>query len=218
MNKGFIVPKSITYAILCALLIAGFGCKKDEEKGPKPIADFSSDITTVYECEYVDFYDLSQNSPNRYEWHFYGGDPEFRNFSGTGSDFIVIDDLFVRYDSIGTFPVSLTVRNKNGESTIVKQDYIKVISNPNPIIHCKIIGNGIPESVIITYLNENESVDCIVNYNSLFINKFYAVLPIKYLDKTVSLKCVYTTDGTDTKETQSINVNITQNTYLNFNF
>lgn len=214
MNKVFIVSKSIAYAMLCAMLIAGFGCKKDEEKGPKPIADFASDITTVCKYEHVQFIDNSQNTPNAYEWQFPGGSPDSRRYSGPGSG-SMSEFLDIRYDSIGTFPVSLTVRNENGESSITKNNYITVISNPKPIIHGRIIGNRNGLNITITYLGSNESVACELD-NNAEIYTFFSLLPEKYLGKTVSMKCAYSTDEATIEVTQSVEITVTQETFVDF--
>lgn len=86
--------------------------------GDPPIADFSGNPTTIAVGSTVDFTDLSENNPTAWDWTFQAGDPENstqQNPSG------------ITYDIPGTWNVTLTATNTNGEDTEVKNAYITVV-------------------------------------------------------------------------------------------
>ncbi len=86
----------------------------------EPVADFYANTTTIYAGENVKFTfnGTAGNAPNTYIWSI-------------KPDEIVesTEQIFIaRYDTLGLFNVSLTVRDANGDaSDMVKIDYIKVI-------------------------------------------------------------------------------------------
>ncbi|MEO6167292.1 MAG: PKD domain-containing protein [Chitinophagales bacterium] len=87
-----------------------------------PIADFTSDVTSVNFGGTVNYFDLSMNVPSSWEWHFEGGIPETSTAQHpTG----------IVYNDVGTFDVSLKVTNVFGTNIIVKTDYITV----NPVFN-----------------------------------------------------------------------------------
>ncbi|MDR2834927.1 MAG: PKD domain-containing protein [Bacteroidales bacterium] len=94
----------------------------------KPIADFEADRTFIAPGNFVNFTDLSKNSPFRWEWIFQGGVPSNsyeQNPSG------------IRYQNAGSYCVTLIVHNNVGTDTLKKCVYIRVattdpcLSNPN---------------------------------------------------------------------------------------
>ncbi|MBU0766001.1 MAG: choice-of-anchor L domain-containing protein [Bacteroidetes bacterium] len=88
-----------------------------------PVADFTVSEDTILEGESVVFTDLSQNSPNSWDWDFPGGSPV-----GSSSG---IPDI-VTYYVAGVYDVSLTVVNVYGSDTETKTDYIVVESPVYP--------------------------------------------------------------------------------------
>ncbi|TET23080.1 MAG: PKD domain-containing protein [Candidatus Stahlbacteria bacterium] len=85
-----------------------------------PDADFTADPRSGPAPLTVSFTDLSTGDPTEWEWDF--GDTRT---STTRNPTHV-------YDSEGTYTVSLTVRNADGEDTEVKTNYITVTSGPLP--------------------------------------------------------------------------------------
>ncbi|MFO7830240.1 MAG: PKD domain-containing protein [Bacteroidales bacterium] len=96
--------------IIPALLVA---CE-EEDNSPKP--DFSTDSQVVSEGESISFTDQSSNNPLSWEWTFEGGTPQ----SSTSQNPIV------EYNQAGTYDVTLTVKNEDGENTLTKTDLITV--------------------------------------------------------------------------------------------
>ncbi|MCI5082438.1 MAG: PKD domain-containing protein, partial [Saprospiraceae bacterium] len=71
--------------------------------GP-PVAGLFTPVTNVCPGSLVPFIDQSQNNPSSWDWQFTNGDPSTSN----------LQHPLVRYNDIGTFPVSLTVENPSG--------------------------------------------------------------------------------------------------------
>lgn len=82
-----------------------------------PIADFSSNLTLVFEGQSILFTDLSENEPLSYTWTFEGGTPE------TSSS----QNPVITYNTAGTYDVTLYVENSAGNDEMVKTDYITVL-------------------------------------------------------------------------------------------
>jgi PKD repeat protein len=84
-----------------------------------PIADFTANITEIAEGETVSFTNTSQNNPDKYEWYFQGGTPQYSSE----------ENPVISYANEGTYNVFLTV--KKGTLTHIerKNDYIKVHKN-----------------------------------------------------------------------------------------
>ena len=81
-----------------------------------PIADFTSDSTTIIEGGMVHFTDLTQNEPTSWSWLFPGGNP------GSSSE----QNPVVSYDTPGVYTVTLVATNAAGSNTMLKPDYITV--------------------------------------------------------------------------------------------
>lgn len=81
-----------------------------------PDADFNSDKSTIVENESIQFMDQSSGDPDTWIWTFQGGEP------ATSS----AQNPRVMYPTEGTYPVSLTVRNRYGSNTESKTSYILV--------------------------------------------------------------------------------------------
>ena len=87
--------------------------------GSAPACDFLASATQVPEGTPVDFLDLTLNSPTSWTWLFPGGNPAF------STDQSPID---IYYNTAGTYDVTLITSNGNGTDTLVKTNYIEVIS------------------------------------------------------------------------------------------
>ncbi len=82
-----------------------------------PVVDFEADTTYLLQGESVHFTDLTTGNPAlSWEWSFPGGTPN-------ASD---IQNPTITYNQAGTFDVTLTVTNADGEETELKPGYITV--------------------------------------------------------------------------------------------
>ncbi len=84
-----------------------------------PVADFSTNTSTVCQFTNISFNDLSTGHPISWTWDFGDGSPNSNLQNPT--------HLF---STAGTFTVSLTVSNNAGTSTETKEGYITVIEKP----------------------------------------------------------------------------------------
>jgi len=84
---------------------------------PAPVADFTSTATSINKGQTVTFTDQSNNNPTSWQWSFVGGTP------ATSTE----QNPQVTYNTAGSFNVSLTVSNANGDDTQTITNYINVI-------------------------------------------------------------------------------------------
>jgi len=85
-----------------------------------PIANFSSNTTTIIEGQQVQFNDISENYPTSWSWTFEGGTPSASNAQNPA----------ITYSTEGNYGVTLTVTNTEGTNTKHIDGYITV----NPYI------------------------------------------------------------------------------------
>jgi PKD repeat protein len=90
---------------------------------PPPVADFSGTPTSIGIGQVVQFNDLSTNNPTTWSWSFPGGIPATSN----------LQNPVVTYNGTGSFDVSLTVTDAEGQDTELKTAYIAVTNNPAPV-------------------------------------------------------------------------------------
>lgn len=83
-----------------------------------PVAEFTSDVTSVVEGGTVSFTDQSTNTPTSWSWTFAGGSPS--NSS--------VQNPVVTYNIAGTYDVTLTTTNADGSDIETKVGYITVTS------------------------------------------------------------------------------------------
>ena len=118
--------------------------------GFPPVADFMASTTQVTQGGLVDFGDLSQNNPDDWFWIFDGATPAFSTQQHpTG----------ILYNTVGSFDVTLVATNPFGVDTILKTDYIEVISGVG--IDNENVSNGLfiypnPFTNATTLLFDNE--------------------------------------------------------------
>ena len=86
------------------------------DAAPVPVANFTSTSTVINKGQSVEFTDLSTNTPTSWNWTFAGGTPATSTQQYPS----------VTYNTTGTFDVSLTVTNANGEDTKTTIGYITV--------------------------------------------------------------------------------------------
>jgi PKD repeat protein len=103
-----------------------------------PVADFSVDLSVILAGQSVNFTDLSYYNPTTWSWTFTGGTPA--TFTGQTPPAIT-------YNTAGTYPVTLTVTNANGNDTETKTGYITV----NGLTGCDTISNTITTDQIYTW-------------------------------------------------------------------
>ncbi|MBL4656579.1 MAG: choice-of-anchor J domain-containing protein [Flavobacteriales bacterium] len=121
-----------------ASLLASDGC----EPTAPPVADFTSNITTVVVGGNVNFSDLTTGLPDTWSWTFTGGTPSTSNVKNPST---------IVYSTIGTYDVSLTASNSLGSNSNTKTGYIDVIPVPPPticgeplVLFCEDFSGGIP--------------------------------------------------------------------------
>ncbi|MFH1320024.1 MAG: PKD domain-containing protein [Bacteroidota bacterium] len=96
----------------------------------KPFTNFYGYPATIFEDDSVDFYDLTPGNITARSWLLPGGSP------ATSTD---QDPADIVYSTAGTYNVTLTCTNVNGDSTLTKTNYIKVL---DPAIeNCDTISN-----------------------------------------------------------------------------
>ncbi|AKB82590.1 Chitin binding protein [Methanosarcina barkeri 3] len=91
----------------------------------KPVADFTSSVTSGKAPINIAFSDTSTETPIKWQWNF--GD-------GTTS---TQQNPIHKYSKAGTYTVNLTVTNAAGSNTATKTNYIKVIEKPIAAISAK---------------------------------------------------------------------------------
>ena len=89
--------------------------------GQKPVANFSSNVTSGNSPLNVTFFDQSSGSPTTWNWSF--GD------KGTSN----LQNPTHKYPTAGNYTINLTVSNAAGSNTVTKANYIKVTSLQKPV-------------------------------------------------------------------------------------
>ena len=88
--------------------------------GP-PVASFISDKTSICQGEFVQFTSTSTGTPSSYSWSFPGGIP------ATSS----AQNPIISYNNAGTYNVTLSVSNANGNNVLTQTTFISVLSPQN---------------------------------------------------------------------------------------
>ncbi|GAA3575791.1 LamG-like jellyroll fold domain-containing protein [Snuella lapsa] len=86
-----------------------------------PTADFISNLTSIEEGNSVDFSDVSTGNPTSWLWSFQGGSPSSS----------MVQNPSVTYAVAGTYNVTLTATNDEGDDTITKIGFITVVATSN---------------------------------------------------------------------------------------
>ncbi len=110
-----------------------------------PTAYFAANQVTVIAGNSIDFTDLSQGEPWVWQWSFEGAQPTSSTDQNPHN---------IRYNNIGSFNVTLIVRNTLGADTLTIEDYIHVIPS---------IGNAVPKAKF-TCSNRLVQVNTPVNF------------------------------------------------------
>ncbi len=107
-------------------------------------ANFSASSTTVSAGNSVNFTDLSSGSPTSWAWSFQGGTPIASTFQNPQN---------IRYNTPGTYNVTLTVTNANGTATRTMTNYITVT---NATV-CRDTLNKVLPGTPVMYISRNSS-------------------------------------------------------------
>lgn len=89
---------------------------------PEPIADFEADNTMPVVDELVYFTDLTDYTPDTWEWQFTPGTISFAEGTDENSQNPVVQFLVP-----GLYTVQLTAENESGSDVEIKNDYINVV-------------------------------------------------------------------------------------------
>ena len=124
------IVTSLFRGILFAFFIVNFtACSRNDDGYAEPInidpsklpeVSFTASATMIMQDESVTFEDTSTKDPFLYTWEFEGGSP-------TRS---TVANPVVTYPVVGTFKVSLKVRNEFGASETVEENFITVEGIP----------------------------------------------------------------------------------------
>lgn len=116
LNGGNDVQSRSTAGNSCGTAMTNYsGC------GTPPVANFTSNKTSVCAGGSVNFTDQSTNTPTSWAWTFSGGTP------GTSTS----QNPSITYSTPGTYNVTLTATNSNGSDGETKTSYITVNVNPS---------------------------------------------------------------------------------------
>lgn len=110
------------------------------QQGQAPVADFVGVPTTVVAGNSVSFTDLSTNTPTSWSWSFSGGTP------GTST----AQNPTITYNTVGTYPVTLTATNSNGSNPVTKTNYITVVQG-NGTSTCDTLSNFVVSDTLTVF-------------------------------------------------------------------
>ena len=104
----------------------------------KPVANFTSSVTSGKVPLKVTFTDTSTGSPTSWFWNFGDGSKSY------------LQNPTHKYSKAGTYTVNLTVKNAAGRNTVTKTDYIKVITKPVANFSANPTSEKVPLTVVFT--------------------------------------------------------------------
>ena len=96
--------------------------------GVPPVANFTANNVTINAGQFVNFTDLSVNSPDTWNWSFPGGNPGNSNIQNPAN---------VQYNTPGYYDVSLTAANAFGSNSLTKTGYIHVLAAAPTMVFIK---------------------------------------------------------------------------------
>ncbi|MBT8281112.1 MAG: PKD domain-containing protein [Muriicola sp.] len=111
---------------LLFLALVTVQCSNDEDDNNQmnqgtspPVADFDALATTIRIGTNVQFVNGSTNATS-FQWTFEGGTP------ATSTEI----EPSIQYDAVGTYDVTLTAINSDGESVLLRENFINVVDPP----------------------------------------------------------------------------------------
>lgn len=96
--------------------------------GAPPVADFTANNVTINAGQFVNFTDLSVNSPDTWNWTFSGASP---------GNSTVQNPVNIQYNNPGYYDVSLNVTNAFGSNNLTKTGYIHVLATAPTVVFIK---------------------------------------------------------------------------------
>lgn len=124
------------------------------QSGTAPVADFIGTPTTVVVGNSVAFTDLSTNTPTSWNWAFSGGTPA----SSTSQN------PSITYNTVGTYPVTLTAANGSGNDSETKTAYITVIQGGSQ--SCDTLSNILAADTLTVYSFNGTASGFVSGHNS----------------------------------------------------
>ncbi|MEA3496404.1 MAG: PKD domain-containing protein [Bacteroidota bacterium] len=109
----------------------------------KPQADFVADIKNADTSDIITFSDLSLYGPNKWTWDFATKKVEYVNSYDT-----VFPRALIKFDTTGTFDVSLVAKNSFGSDTSLKKQYVNIFAYCRPTVQNMLSNFGISRVVI----------------------------------------------------------------------
>ena len=113
-----------------------------------PVAEFSSNRSTVTVGQSVQFTDMSINEPFAWQWTFEGGSPESSNAKNP----------VVTYSNAGQYEVMLQVTNGKGTDTNTKAAYVNVVTANQKVVanfNSDVLSINQGESITFSDLSSN---------------------------------------------------------------
>jgi PKD repeat protein len=101
---------------------------KVNSMGVPPVVNFTANNITINAGQFVNFTDLSVNSPNTWNWTFSGGNPANSNSQNPAN---------IQYNTPGYYDVSLTATNAFGSNNLTKTGYIHVLAAAPTMVFIK---------------------------------------------------------------------------------
>ncbi len=104
----------------------------------KPVANFTSSVTSGIVPLKVTFTDTSTGTPVAWKWDFGDGSKSYQQ------------NPTHKYSNVGTYTVNLTVKNAIGRNTVTKTEYIKVVTKPVANFTSSVTSGTVPLKVTFT--------------------------------------------------------------------
>lgn len=89
-----------------------------------PDAKFTADFTTILVGDSINFFDMTHGEPLSWFWKFKGGTPSTSTLQ---------DPVYIKYNTAGTYDVTLTATNTLGSDSLRKQGYIHVLTDAGTV-------------------------------------------------------------------------------------
>ncbi len=113
----------------------------DTSNTPVPSADFTASATVINAGGSVNFTDISADYPSSWQWIF----PGSTTLTSTSQN-----PIGIKYNSIGSYSVTLTASNSSGSNTATKISYIHVVNGAINNL-CDTVSNLTKGDSLITY-------------------------------------------------------------------
>lgn len=129
--------------LLAGIVGLVFACEKENDSKPNIHANFTASDSIIKMTDAVNYTNLSTNIDLSditlsFSWYFPGGTPDQSDLMSPS----------VTYSTPGTYSVKLIVSNKDGQDSIVKENYITVLESTNDglVAYYPFTGNAVDSS------------------------------------------------------------------------